>query len=224
VRGINTDVFDEFSTGTDFASEVGIASDYRASAIAQTAYRSNRITASAGKDVEDGFSQGGATSRWSDGLFFEGGVGTGFVTFKFMLSGNIEGDDTVGFNFDFDAEDEYCCSDNVGEVFRGPLSVSGFEISLEAEFTYNSEANGDEPIVIEAQLFGSAIVSRGDTGDVTTQFGNSAILVEVILPDGTSVSSTSGTDYSRVIPEPGALVLFALGGILLERKRLRLLA
>jgi hypothetical protein len=118
-------VFNEFSTGTGFASEVGISGNYRASGIAQTEFRINRITASAGKDTTSGFSNGGATSRWTDGLFFEGGVGTGFVTFKFLLSGDIEGEDTVGFDFEFDSEDEYCCSGSAGEVFRGPTSVNG---------------------------------------------------------------------------------------------------
>jgi hypothetical protein len=207
-----------------------VSGDFRASAIAQTAIRSNRIAASAGKDTESGFSDAGATSRWTDGLFFNGGeLGTtGFATFVFDLSGSIGGDgNVVSFSFDFDAEDEYCCSDGTSEIFRGPTTVNGFELSLAVEFTFISEEAGDDPLFIEAELFGGASVNRGDTGNVSTNFGNSAILTEVILPDGVSISSLSGTDYSQVlgasttVTEPGALALFGIGlaGLALSRRR-----
>lgn len=215
IVGNNTVVFDEFSTGTSFAAESELVGARQATAIASTAYRSNQISALALKDVapsfESGFVDAGATSRWKDGLFFGNGSGTGLVTFVFSLNGTIEGENSVGFSFDFDSEDEFCCSDSIGEVFRGPTTVSGLEISLLAEHPYNgTQAGGGTPLFIEAELFGSATVGRFETGQRTTDFGNSAILTKVILHDGNTLESLSGTDYLLIIPEPSTLILGAL--------------
>jgi hypothetical protein len=147
-------------------------------------------------------------------IFFEGGIlgETDYVTFVFHVDGSIPGDDVASFSFEFDTEDEYCCSDNAGDVFCGPYSASGNEISLTAEFTYISESNGDDPLFIEALLSGNATVSRGDTGSASLNFGSTVILTEVIAPVGVSITSLSGTEYLAPlvspVPVPAAIWLF----------------
>jgi hypothetical protein len=227
VEGNNTDIYDTEDTGTDFASAIDIATGYSGTAIAQTEYRSNSITVTVGKTTESGFSTGGATSRWSDGLFFSGGtLGDTFdITFILEITGSATDDAVASFSFEFDTEDEYEGAENTGDVYRGATTVSD-EIMFTVEATYNdSVAETWDPIYIESELSGNASVGRNDTGTASLNFGNTALLTEVILPTGVVMTSLSGTDYSAPlvspVPVPAAVWLFgtALIGLLGFGKR-----
>lgn len=213
IQGANTPVFSMTDSGTNFASAVEISGDYQASAIAQTGTRSNSATASARKTTTSGFSSAGAKSSWTDGLTFAGGTGRAMMTFVFSLSGSLsDASATASFEFVFDEGDDTCCSDSFSESFTGP-GGAGMTALYDVEFTYGTS----DPIIIQAVLQVSSAVSRDITGTSTANFSATAILTEVIVPDGTTITSESGTNYLEVlvvptdIPEPGTLAILVIG-------------
>lgn len=192
---------DVFSIGgTDFASEIAISTfnQDRASAIAQTGFRSNSATASASSNSTDSSrtTSASAVSRWTDNLTFTGGTGVGLITWVFSLSGNLTGDESsAGFTFVFDKNDVSSSGDVFNLQFLDPGTVSGFVVFYEILFDLD-EALSD-PLIFSAQLSVAAAVFSGATGTSSANFGATAILTQVIVPEGVVIGSGSGTDYTK---------------------------
>ncbi len=180
--------------GKNFASAVGTAPGYRASAIAQTQYRGNHFTVSLAKtNPEYGTVGGSASSVWTDELYFTGGSGTSTVEFVFSVNGSVQGNSRVSFWFDFDYDDVFS-SASVTRSFTKGFSSETVRLTGEINSRYASD-----PILIEAGLRYSNIIGPYDTGKETTNFSNSAILTQVITAPGITISSASGTDYMSII-------------------------
>ncbi len=223
VAGQNTEKFDNRAQSNDIGiSVIGTATGFGAIATSDTQFRMNHARASANKAVEDGFSQAQARSYWQDEIIVTGWPGPiARVGFVFTISGSLsapdDADASAAFSFTYDLNDDTCCSDEVSVGWVYPEQASEEEVFLIADVEVNTL------VEVSMELVVTAVVGRGDVGESTADFWSTAILTEVVLPEGATISATSGTDYMApaVVPVPAALWLFgsALGLFGLMRQK-----
>lgn len=209
---------------TSFSSSLPVfnsASAGLSNAYAATSFGVNRASASRGGDAPVGAANGdfgSATSTWTDQFLITGGTGAGSVTF----GAHIEGTNGLGGSWFFVFCQGVFCS---GDSNSFPFSASSVstEVTQTLAFTYGV------PFLLSGVLGVDAGHDAGAFVATFVDFSSTAILDEVILPNGAILNSESGTSYPlSATPVPAALPLFAGGlgviGLLARRRKQKAVA
>ena len=174
------------------------------SAYAATSFGVNRASASRGGDATVGAANGdfgSATSTWTDQFVITGGTGTGLVTF----GTHIDGTTGSGGSWFFVFCQGVSCSGNNNSFPFSASSVST-DVTETLAFTYGI------PFLLSGVLGVDAGHDAGAFVATFVDFSSTAILDEVILPDGAILSSESGKSYPlSATPLPATLPLLAGG-------------
>jgi hypothetical protein len=205
---------------TSFSSSLPVfnsASAGLSNAFAATSFGVNKASASRGPFATVGAANGdfgAATSTWTDQFVITGGTGAGSVTF----GDHISGTNGLGGSWFFVFCQGVFCSGTSNSFPFSASSVST-EVTDTLAFTYGV------PFLLSAVLGVDAGHDAGAFVATFVNFSSTAILDELILPNGAILNSESGTLYPLSgTPLPTALPLFA-GGLgvigLLARRRKR---
>ncbi len=161
-------------------------------------------------------------SFWREGLTLLGDTNvtpTAVVNFQFQLTGSLGGNtqsSNVNFEFVFDTFDDYGYSDSVS-FFSRDADIFDETLSLLVTFPVATPT----PIYISGYLQATAGTGGTEIGSAVADFFGTATLTEVTVPDGLTLVSESGTDYSTNIPEPTtlSLAIVLLMGIAIRPRR-----
>ncbi len=183
------------------------------------------------------FSSAGAyaSSSWVDEFIISGGSGVGTALFGFSLDGTLSATGQSGSGYTFVVEYDPADVTSIGTqpvvsiwdaTSGGTITVDytasgsgllwgSFDFTYGESFFFNSYLNTSS----WAGNYGGAGASYAD-------FYSTAELSEIELPQGASLTSTSGTDYTgsqSTVPEPSTLLLLGagIGGFAFIRRRLK---
>ena len=189
---------------------------------ASTSYGVNRAKIfSDGGTIENPYDQGRAVSYWGDMITIIGGTGTGQVTFGEHVHGTLGpntfggidmGIDYLGFGIDPEVGVG-------GQVYQwnNPV-VYDQQIGFNYTFTYGT------PFLLWGKI--DLMNVNNWNSAFNADFSNTAILDTVILPDGATLISQSGTTYPVQLnavpePEPYGMMLAGIGlmGFIIRRRR-----
>jgi len=215
-----------------------------ANAYAATYFGINKVSGSSGPYATVGSPNGNfasAISRWTDQVVITGGTGTGTVEFGVHLNGSLSTfaylSSALLFNYDVNgqptsssAEFHYLFS-HFPDAFGSPVPgygstypcVSGPCI-VDNEYTTTYTFNYGTPFLLSGLLYLNAGHSAPAFTATFADFSSTAVLNEVMLPNGATLQSASGTEYPlSAVPEPEtyALLIAGLGllGFVARRKR-----
>ncbi|MEK6531384.1 MAG: PEP-CTERM sorting domain-containing protein [Deltaproteobacteria bacterium] len=174
-------------------------------------------------------------SFWADEFVITGGSGIDTAWFGFSLDGTLSATGQAGSSYDFVVEYDYDDNTHIGtqSVVNTGADTSGGTIVVD----YTSGGSGllwgsfdfyyDESFFISSVLYTSSWAgSYSGGGSSYSDFYTTAALSEIILPTGSSLTATSGTDYTgsqSTVPEPSTLFLLGagIGGFALIRRSFR---
>lgn len=169
---------------------------------ADTAYASNKAKSSATTTAAGVQASVFATSKWEDIWTVTGGTGSGQMTVTITLNGTITGLGNLTYTL---------TSENQVSGYQGVSVNQGSFTSPQSytaifPFTYNT------PFTVDSILVTNALAIGGTNPSGTVDFFNTALVSQILLPEGATLTTDSGATYpTSNVPLPSAVWLLGSG-------------